>query len=121
MNTPFGEIMHRAVERIPGAVGGSFAASDGETVDFFTEWEHDEWALVTAHYGVLMRYIQSALNTFHFGEAELVIVSHRDQEVIIQSVHEGYYAMVVLAHPASLAHAMSALGKATEELRKEMA
>lgn len=121
MTTPFADILHRAVTRIPGAVGGAFAAADGETVDFVADMERNEWALVTAHYGILLRHVQSALNTFHFGEAELMIVSHRDQDVVIQSVLEGYYAMIVLTHPSSLAHALAALNVAAAELKQEMA
>ena len=34
--TPFGRILREAVEGTPGAVGGAFAASDGEMVDAFT-------------------------------------------------------------------------------------
>ncbi len=33
--TPFGEIMKRAVESTPDAVGGSFADSTGEMVDCY--------------------------------------------------------------------------------------
>ncbi len=34
--TPFGAILKTACDRTPGAVGGAFAASDGEMVDFVT-------------------------------------------------------------------------------------
>ena len=113
--------MRGAVENTPGAVGGSFAAGDGETVDYFAECEQTEWALITAHYGIVMRHVQLALNTFHFGEAELVILSHRDLDVLIQSVLDGYFAMIVLARPGCLARGMAALSRATEMLRQEIA
>jgi predicted regulator of Ras-like GTPase activity (Roadblock/LC7/MglB family) len=120
LSSPFEAILHRALARIPGALGGSFAAADGETVDYASEIDRSEWALITAHYGVVLRHVQTALNTFHFGEAELVIVSHRDRDVVMHHVTDGYFAMVVLAHPGSLAHAMTALSEATAELRQEM-
>jgi hypothetical protein len=117
----FATILKGAVDATPGAIGGAFAARDGETVDYVSGWEASEWALVTAHYGVVLAHVQSALHTFHFGEAELVILSHRDLDIIIQSVLEGYYVMIALGRPACLARALHSLSNASFELRKEMA
>ena len=119
--SPFAEILRAAVDDTPGAVGGSFADRDGETVDYVSDWERTEWEIVTAHFGVVMHHVQKALHTFHFGEAELVVLSHRDLDIVIQAVTEGYYAMLALARPRSLARAMSSLSRASEMLRQEMA
>ena len=48
--TPFGEILKRAVQATPGAVGGAFADAEGEMIDAFTTRDPHDWALVTAHY-----------------------------------------------------------------------
>lgn len=121
MNTPFADILRHAVEDTPGAVGGAFAACDGETVDFISEWERTEWAILTAHYGIVLSHVQSALHTFHFGEAELLVISHDEIDVLLQSVEDGYFALMVVERPASLGTAITALERATRELRKEMA
>jgi hypothetical protein len=119
--TIFAAILKGAVDATPGAIGGSFAARDGETVDYFSDWDAADWALITAHYGIVMGHVQSALHTFHFGEAELVILSHRDLDIVIQSVLEGYFAMMALGRPASLARALRSLSRASAQLRREMA
>lgn len=118
--TSFGRILRSCVERTPGAIGGAFAAADGETVDLFTDWEAGDWKILTAHYGVVLAMVQSALHTFHYGEAEMVVVSHRHLELLIRSVAEGYYALIAVAPPAPLARAMASLERASVELRREM-
>ncbi len=120
MGSPFADILRRAVEATPGAVGGAFAASDGEMVDYFARRDPLEWALLTAHYGVVLAQVQAALNTWHFGEAALLMIQHGQVSVLVQSVQEGYYALMAVGRPASLGPAMRALRQAADDLRREM-
>jgi predicted regulator of Ras-like GTPase activity (Roadblock/LC7/MglB family) len=120
MASPFADIMRRAVEATPGAIGGAFAASDGETVDAFAAEDPDEWAILTAHFGVLFAWVQSALNTFHHGEAEFIMVSHTKLDVLVHAVADGYFALIAVHTPAPLGVALSALRRAAFELREEM-
>ena len=109
-----------AVEATPGAIGGAFAASDGEMVDYFSGEDPIEWALFTAHYGVVLSHVQLALNTWHYGEAGLLMIEHGNVAVLVQTVQEGYYALLAVDCPAPLAHAIDALSRATNDLRQEM-
>lgn len=120
MRSAFAEILRTVVESIPGAVGGAFAAGDGEIVDAFAEGDPFEWAVLTAHYGVLMAHVQSALNTFHYGEAEILILAHDNLDILLHAVGEGYYTLVAARHPAPLALAFSSLENAADALRTEM-
>jgi hypothetical protein len=120
ITSPFGEIMRQAVEATPGAVGGAFAARDGETVDSFAVIDSEDWAIFTAHYGVLLAHVQSALRTFHYGEARFLILSHTRMEVLVHAVAEGYYALIAINRPAPLGIAARALERAAAALRKEM-
>lgn len=120
MRSPFAEILRRAVEATPGAVGGAFAASDGEMVDYFARRDAYEWALFTAHYGVVLSHVQLALNTWHYGEASMVMLEHKTLAILIHSVKDGYYALMAVGHPAPLGQAMRALGRAARDLRQEM-
>lgn len=121
MPTVFADILARAVDHTPGAIGGAFAADDGETVDAVSSLGDTELALLTAHYGVLFALVQSALHTFHFGEAEQLFACHDRVDVLVQAVGDGYYALLALEHPASLAVAMRELEGAVRQLRAEMA
>ena len=120
MNTPFGEIMQRVVDETPGAIGGAFAASDGEMVDAYSTWDEDEWAIFTAHYGIVVQHIRSAIHTFHYGDVETMYVGHDRLDVLAQVVAEGYFALMALTPPANLGAAQHRLEQAAEELRKEM-
>jgi hypothetical protein len=126
MATPFAEIMRRVVEDTPGAIGGSFAASDGEMVDYFAPGPADEWAILTAHYGVVMQHLQSAFGTWHFGGAEYFIAQHETLDILVFSVADGYFALLAVTTPKTafnppLGLALAHLRSATEQLRREMA
>lgn len=121
--TPFGEIMRRAVEATPGAIGGGFADAEGEMVDGYTTIDHDEWALVTAHYGVVLVNLHNAFNTMHFGGPEYFIAQHERLDVIVQSVGLGYYALLAVRDSngtAPLGAALANLKVAAAALRKEI-
>jgi len=120
MVSPFAEIIEAAVNRTPGAVGAAFAASDGEMVDSYAKADAEEWALITAHCGILLGHIQSALNTFHYGEADFVIMTHARVDILVHSVAEGYYALIAARHPAPLGRVLAEVTVAAEKLRKEM-
>ncbi len=121
MSSPFSHILERIVRRTPGAIGGAFAAGDGEMVDSFSESAADEWALITAHYGILLAHVQSALRTFHYGEAELIVMSHGKIDILMHTVAEGYYALIATRRPAPLARVIREMAVAAESLRREMA
>ena len=120
MSSAFSDILQGAVERIPGAIGGAFAASDGEIVDWFADGDPFEWAVMTAHYGVVLAHVQSALNTFHHGEAEIVLLAHEQLDILLHSVADGYYALLATTHPAPLGKAFNELASAAYKLRQEM-
>jgi hypothetical protein len=119
--TPFGAILRRAVDATPGAVGGAFAASDGELVDSYTVWAHDDWAILTAHYGVVLGLMHSAFGTWHFGSPDWFVAEHGRLDVVVAAVDSGYYALLALGEPRAIGPALEALEVASVELRREMA
>ena len=84
--TPFARILRTAVDRTPGALGGAFAAYDGEMVDYITEVDPTELAIMTAHYGVVLASLEAALNTKHFGGAEYFVVENSKVDVVVHTV-----------------------------------
>ena len=118
--TPFGAILRRAVELTPNAVGGAFADADGEMVDSYTTTDPTEWAILTAHYGVLLRQLTAAFGTWHYGSPEYYIAEHQKLEVVVQAVEAGYYALLACNPPAPLAIALDNLRAASFALQKEM-
>lgn len=120
MASLFTDILRDAVEATPRAVGSAFAAGDGELVDAFTEYASEDWAFLTAHYGVLLKHLSSAFGTWHFGGPEVVVFEHADLDVLMQPVREGYFALLAVAQPAPLAQAQVALDRAVRRLREEM-
>ena len=121
LETPFARILRRAVDSTPGAIGGTFAASDGETVDFVAEgWRRSDWELLTAHHGVILAHVRAALHTFHYGSPTLMIVSHGEMHVLVSEVADGYFALIALERRATLAPAVARLAQAAARLRQEM-
>jgi hypothetical protein len=119
--TPFSAILRRAVEATPNAIGGGFADCDGEMVDSYTVIDPHEWALLTAHYGVVMAHLTAAFGTWHFGGPEYFIAQHRELEIVVCAVDAGYYALMAIKGPANLGLALQRLHEASVDLKREMA
>ncbi|HEY8146813.1 MAG TPA: hypothetical protein VIG06_29235 [Kofleriaceae bacterium] len=121
--TPFAAILRQAVEQLPGAIGGTLAAGDGETVDYHVRggWRRAEWELLTAHHGVLFRHVRSWLHTRHYGDPELMVVSHRELHVLLREVADGYFALLALDDAAEILSASRLLTDAAALLKREMA
>jgi hypothetical protein len=123
IETPFAAILRQAVEQLPGAIGGTLAAGDGETVDCHLRggWRRTEWDLLTAHHGILFGHIRSWLHTRHYGDPEMLVVSHRELHVLLRQVADGYFALLAIDDAAEIVSATRLLEQAAVQLRQEMA
>jgi hypothetical protein len=120
VSTPFAAILKEAVQTSPNAIGGAFADADGEMVDSFATIDPNDWAILTAHYGVVMAHINSCFGTWHYGWPEYFIAQHGKLDIVVHSVEDGYFALMALTKPANLAHALVRIRLACGDLRKEM-
>ena len=120
MMTPFAAILQRAVAATPNAIGGAFADADGEMVDSFSTIDPHEWAVLTAHYGVVLAQLSAAFGTWHFGGPEYFIALHKQLDIIVHAVEGGYYALIAARTPANLGIALETMRTAAIALRKEM-
>jgi hypothetical protein len=118
--SPFGAILRRAVEATPNAIGGAFADSQGEMIDGFTTRDAHEWAVLTAHYGVVLTQLHAAFGTWHFGGPEYFIAQHEVLDIVVHAVAGGYYALLAVTEPAPLGHALISLRLAARSLHQEM-
>ena len=118
--TPFGRILTAAVDATPGAIGCAFAASDGELVDACSKGDAHEWALITAHYGVILANLEAWLATKYFGGAMYFVIANRDLEVAVHAVEDGYYTLLGAAPPTAFERVVATLAAAAHELRAEM-
>jgi hypothetical protein len=119
--TPFRDILKRAVESTPGAIGSSFADSEGEMVDWFAEYDPHEWAVLTAHYGVVLAQLHSAFSLWHFGAPEFFMLQHEKLGVVVHIVESGYYALMAVKDPQRVGFALTTLSRSVVELQREMA
>jgi hypothetical protein len=117
----FGAILRCAVQATPGAIGGAFADSQGEMIDGYTTRDAHEWALLTAHYGVVLAQLHAAFGTWHFGGPEYFIAQHAVLDIVVHAVDGGYYALLAVTEPAPLAQALICLREAARALREEIA
>ena len=68
----------------------------------------------------VLAHLEAAFNTWHFGGPEFFFVEHPTLGVLVQPVGEGYFALMAVQQPAPLATALTTLGRAVIELRREM-
>lgn len=95
--SPFGEIMKRAVEATPDAVGGAFADATGEMVDGFAKtFDPNDWAILTAHYGVILAHLHAAFGIWHFGGPEYFVAQHDKLGIVVHALEGGYYALLAV-------------------------
>jgi hypothetical protein len=118
--TPFAQILKHAVEATPHAIGGAFADAEGEMVDSFSRLDPDHWAVLTAHYGIVLSQLTAAFGTMHFGGPEYFIAQHRSMEVIVHAVDSGYYALLACEKSPPIGIALESLRTAARALREEM-
>ena len=118
--TPFAEILKRAVDMTPFAIGGAFADADGEMVDSYSTMNPHDWAVLTAHYGVVLAQLTAAFGTLHFGGPEFFIAKHKSIEIIVFSVESGYYALLAFSQPASIDSTLATLADCARALQREM-
>ena len=118
--TPFRDILRRAVEATPGAIGGAFADAEGEMVDWFATYDPHEWAVLTAHYGVVLAQLHAAFGIFHFGAPEYFMVQHQKMGIVVHMVEGGYFALMAVSDPTRVTSAITTLSASVRELAKEM-
>ena len=119
--TAFAQILQRVVQATPNAIGGAFADADGEMVDSYCIGDPHEWAVLTAHYGVVMAHLNAAFGTWHFGGPEYFIAQYAGIDVIVHAIPGGYYALLAIAKPTPpLGFALVRLREAAIAIGKEM-
>ena len=118
--TPFAKILKQAVESSPNAVGGAFAASDGEMVDSYATIDPHEWAVLTAHYGIVLAHLSSCFGTWHYGGPEYFIAQHAKLDILVHAVDAGYFALIAIQKPSNIGLALTRLRAACSSLKKEM-
>jgi hypothetical protein len=125
--TPFGDILKRTVDEIPEAIAGAFADPDGEMVDSYAAgYAKFDWAVLTAHYGVILSHLHATFGLWHFGGPEYFVARHDQIDIVVHTLEGGYYALLALERrdvPSEDAEqeALASLRVAAIELTKEMA
>jgi hypothetical protein len=119
--TPFAVILKKVVDSQPFAVGGAFAAYDGEMVDQFTKIDKTDFAVITAHYGVILSQLKSMFGMWHFGLPEYFVAQHEKLDVFVHAVDLGYYALLAYTQPPEdFTAALAQMQVACFLLKKEM-
>jgi hypothetical protein len=118
--TSLARILGAAIDETPGAIAGSFAASDGETVESVAA-DLESIAFLTAHYAVVVSQCRAAFGVFHYGEVIELVIWNRGLAVVVRSVADGYMALLTLSPGTPIATAQRALVRAAERLRAEIA
>ena len=119
--TPFGRILKQLVEKTPGALGGAFADSQGEMVDAFAPaYNAHDFAVITAHYGVVLGHLHAVFGVWHFGGPEYFVCQHTKMSLVVVAVSKHYFALLALTDPLAVPVALARMTEAAGALRQEM-
>ena len=113
--------MQELVEKVPGATSAIFVDWEGEAVDQYS-LEEDVYHLkvVGAYKGVMLNFINQAQASMDIGTAETVIVRMENYSVLISSVKDGYFVLLILSPGALISRARYGIRRAVSALRDEM-
>ena len=120
MSTPFRELLKTVAERVPEAVGGALAAGDGELVEAWSTWDEDSWAFLTAHIGIVVNHVRSAMHTFHFGDVQWLSIHYAGLEIIAEQLGDKYFFIVACKPPVDLKAVIDVVQSISISLREEM-
>jgi hypothetical protein len=119
--TPFGVILKQVVEKTPSALGGAFADSQGEMVDAFApDYNAHDFAIVTAHYGVILGHLHAILGIWHYGGPEYFVAQHTKLSLVVVTVTKHYYALLAVTDPMVVPDALATMREAAGALQQEM-
>jgi len=101
------------------AQGAVMLASDGEIVAGHTESPNVEIDLIGAHHGIVLSAVRE---TGLHGDDDVrsVVISTRENHLIISTLKEGYFVVVVLDKRLSPARALFNVKKAARAIEEEM-
>jgi hypothetical protein len=118
--TPFAAILKTTVDASPHAIGGAFADSQGEMVESYSTMNTHDWAVLTAHYGVVLSQLVDAFGTLHYGGPEFFIARHDRIEVIVYAIEHGYYMLLAFSEPPDFDAVFDRLSTASALIKQEM-
>jgi predicted regulator of Ras-like GTPase activity (Roadblock/LC7/MglB family) len=116
---PYRDVLKRLLQKIEGAAGAGFVASDGEAVQL--EGQLDDFAhrLHLAYQGILLQ----ALSNIHGNpkaNLQVVLSIHQDYTVAVKPLADGYFLVLTLKRGKNLHQVVRYLEQAAEELNREL-
>lgn len=113
--------MQELVEHVPGATSAIFVDWEGEAVDQYSiKEEVYQLKVVGAYKGVMLNFINKAHTSTGIGIAETVIVRMENYSVLISSVKDGYFVLLILSPDALISRARYRIRRAVSALLNEM-
>lgn len=115
---PYKDILKELLDKVEGAVGVGFVASDGETVQLEGQLEDFVHRLHLAYQGILLQ----TLSRIHENPRNLQVVLsiHQNYAVAIKPLSDGYFLVLTLKKGKNLHLIVRYLEQAAEELNREL-
>ena len=113
------DVLQHLLEKVDGALGAGFVASDGETVQLEGQLEDFAHRLHLAYQGILLQ----ALSNIHANQTtnlQVVLSIHQNYSVAVKPLSDGYFLVLTLKRGKNLHHAVRFLEQAAEELNREL-
>jgi hypothetical protein len=118
---PFQYVLANLLAERPDALAVIFLDDAGETIDLASvQYAPFDLQVIGAYLGIYLRQIGRVTEQTSLGSPRFVHFELEKAHLYLMTLPDGYYLALVQRTPALLAVARRSLGRAAEELRREV-
>lgn len=120
MTSAFTQFLAELVENVPGAIGAIIQDVEGETVEAVGHLSDFDLMVHAAHWGLLWRDLQQAVNANKLQEIQQIWFQTTCQKVVITTLFDEYYLVFILSKETVIIEALRILDRQLYAIRQEM-
>ncbi|MDA3864355.1 MAG: hypothetical protein PF689_10860 [Deltaproteobacteria bacterium] len=118
--SPFTEFLAEIIGLLPNSLGAIIQDWEGETIEYFGHLKADELRINAAQWGLLWRMIKYQAKHPYLKSSREIIIETDRQKIIIHTLFDRYYLVILLRKSASLSEARRVIGDMSARIVKEM-
>ena len=118
---PFQYVLANLLAGHPDALGVIFLDDSGETIDLASvEYAPFDLQIIGAYLGIYLRQLGEVTASSSLGEPDFIHIELERAHMYIRTLPDGYYLAMIQKTPSLLAVARRSLGRAADQLRREV-
>lgn len=120
MTSAFTQFLTELVEKVPGAIGAVIQDVEGETVEAVGHLSDFDLMVHAAHWGLLWRDLQQAVNAKKLQEIRQIWLETECQKVVLTTLFDEYYLVFIVSKETAIIEALRFLDRQLYAIRQEM-